>query len=140
MIDYDALILAAKAALPNSYSPYSKFSVAAAVLMKDGSVVTGVNIENVSYGLTICAERVAIFRAIAEGQRGIKAIAVVSDATGSCAPCGACRQVIYEFADSDTSIIFEGDNGQMRVVKIDELLPFAFATNALPRHTSSTPH
>lgn len=132
MVDYDALFEAAKAALHNSYSPYSKFSVAAAVLMLDGSVVTGVNVENVSYGLTICAERVAIFRAIAEGRRGIRAIAVVSGAGGSCTPCGACRQVIYEFSNADTSVAFKGDDGQVHVVKIDELLPFAFGPNSLP--------
>jgi cytidine deaminase len=132
MVNYEHLVLTAKAVLVNSYSPYSNFSVAAAVQMSDGSVFTGVNVENVSFGLTICAERAAIFRAITEGRREIQAIAVVSSAGGFCSPCGACRQVIYEFANSDTSVIFEDDNGKLLVKKLDELLPLAFGPNSLP--------
>jgi cytidine deaminase len=129
---YSDLLAAARAVLSNAYSPYSKFSVAAAVLLGDGSVVTGVNVENASYGLTICAERVAIFRAIAEGRRDIKAIAIVSGSSDRCYPCGACRQVLAEFADDKAVVIVEDRRGKPLVFKADKLLPSSFGSSDLP--------
>ncbi|KAF0243719.1 MAG: cytidine [Planctomycetota bacterium] len=116
------LLTAARRAAKNAYAPYSKFKVGAALLCKDGSVVTGCNVENASYGLSICAERVAIGRAIAEGRGDFVAIGVIAlgkrgqDVT----PCGACRQVLAEFAP-DARVICEG-----RAFKVKELLPAAF--------------
>ncbi len=99
--------------------------------MQDGNIVTGVNIENVSYGLTICAERAAIFRAISEGKRSVRAIAVIAGNGKPCPPCGACRQVIYEFADLNTEVVFEGENGQPIVKSIADFLPDAFGPSNL---------
>lgn len=97
------LIEAAKAAQKNSYSPYSRYPVGAAVLTESGRVYTGCNVENASFGLAICAERVAIFKAISSGEKRIKSLCVVAK---SAAPCGACRQVIIEFADKDAEMIY----------------------------------
>ncbi len=96
------LIEIAKQALKFSYSPYSKYPVGAAVVGKSGKIYTGTNVENASYGLSMCAERVAIFNAISNGEKGIKDICIVAK---SATPCGACRQVILEFADKKSKII-----------------------------------
>lgn len=116
------LLAAARRAAKNAYAPYSKFRVGAALLCKDGSVITGCNVENASYGLTLCAERVAIGRAVAEKKKQFVAMAVV--ALGSkgkrVRPCGACRQVLAEFG-SRLRIVCE--DGEFR---IDELLPDGF--------------
>lgn len=109
----------------NSYSPYSKFKVGAAVLTKSGKVYGGCNIENASYPVTNCAERTAIFKAVSEGEKDIEAIAIVADTPGPCAPCGACRQVIAEFAIPRT--IMANLKGDAKVVSLAELLPFAFS-------------
>lgn len=109
----------------NSYSPYSKFKVGAAVLTKSGKVYGGCNIENASYPVTNCAERTAIFKAVSEGEKDIEAIAIVADTPGPCAPCGACRQVIAEFAIP--RIIMANLKGDAKVVSLAELLPFAFS-------------
>lgn len=107
------LVTAAKRAAHLSYSPYSKFRVGAAVLAK-GKIYVGCNIENASYGLTVCAERVAIFTAIADGSRNVEALAIscidalLSDAPNQKMPCGACRQVIQEFFCSNSKIIVDG--------------------------------
>ena len=95
----NSLISAATAARLEAYAPYSNFKVGAALLAKDGRVFTGCNVENLSYGLTICAERNAIFAAVAAGVREFEAIAVVADTRESVSPCGACRQVMAEFGD-----------------------------------------
>ncbi len=109
----------------NSYSPYSKFKVGAAVLTKSGKVYGGCNIENASYPVTNCAERTAIFKAVSEGEKDIEAIAIVADTPGPCAPCGACRQAIAEFKIPRT--IMANLKGDTRVVSLQELLPFAFS-------------
>ena len=97
----DSLIAAAKAALDNSYSPYSKFRVGAALRFADGTVVTGTNIENASYGLTLCAETVAVAKAMDDGHRGgLEEVAVIGDTPGAVSPCGRCRQVLNELADA----------------------------------------
>jgi len=115
---YVRLLEFAKDALANAYAPYSKFPVGAAVLTEEGEVYTGVNVENSSYGLSICAERVAIAKAISEGKRKIRAIAVAG--LSEVSPCGACRQFILEFG-SDIDVIYLRD-GKIVVKKISELL------------------
>jgi len=128
MITNEELFQIAKDVVQNSYSPYSKFPVGAAVLYEDGSVYKGVNVENSSLGLTLCAERNAISTAIAQGQKGkIKAIAIYAPKEKMCAPCGACRQWIWEFSNNgDTRIIIEANEGGIYETTIKELLPLGF--------------
>ena len=109
----------------NAYSPYSHFAVGAALLCEDGTLFEGCNIENASYGLTNCAERTAIFKAVSEGHIKFKALAVVADTEGPCAPCGACRQVMAEF--KIPLIIMGNLMGNIKMVTIEELLPFSFS-------------
>ena len=109
----------------NAYSPYSHFAVGAALLCEDGTLYEGCNIENASYGLTNCAERTAIFKAVSEGHIKFKALAVVADTEGPCAPCGACRQVMAEF--KIPLIIMGNSMGNIKIVTIEELLPFSFS-------------
>lgn len=109
----------------NAYSPYSHFAVGAALLCEDGTLYEGCNIENASYGLTNCAERTAIFKAVSEGHTTFKALAVVADTEGPCAPCGACRQVMVEF--KIPLIIMGNLMGNIKIVTIEELLPFSFS-------------
>lgn len=121
----ETLFSAALAAATNSYSPYSKFRVGAAILCEDGSVITGANVENRSFGLTICAERSAIVAAISAGKRAFKALAIATpDATYPVSPCGACRQVLSEFFPAATPIQF-GNSYESRVrCTIAELFPY----------------
>ena len=109
----------------NAYSPYSHFAVGAALLCEDGTIYEGCNIENASYGLTNCAERTAVFKAVSEGRTKFKALAVVADTEGPCAPCGACRQVMVEF--KIPLIIMGNLMGDIKIVSIEELLPFSFS-------------
>ena len=109
----------------NAYSPYSHFAVGAALLCEDGTLYEGCNIENASYGLTNCAERTAIFKAVSEGHIKFKALAVVADTEGPCAPCGVCRQVMAEF--KIPLIIMGNLMGNIKIVTIEELLPFSFS-------------
>ena len=109
----------------NAYSPYSHFAVGAALLCEDGTLFEGCNIENASYGLTNCAERTAIFKAVSEGHTTFKALAVVADTEGPCALCGACRQVMAEF--KIPLIIMGNLMGNIKIVTIEELLPFSFS-------------
>jgi len=120
------LLKAAKNAMKNAHAPYSKFHVGAALLTTKGDVFTGCNVENASYGMTNCAERTAIFTAVAtSGSRmRIKAIAVVNDHGVPCSPCGACRQVIYEFGP-DARVFFQGSKGWQEAA-ITDLLPEGF--------------
>ncbi|MEJ6952024.1 cytidine deaminase [Natronospora cellulosivora (SeqCode)] len=119
------LIKEAKKARANAYSPYSKFPVGAALLTKEGKIFSGVNIENASYGLSNCAERTAIFKALSEGYKDFTAIAVIADTERPVPPCGSCRQVIYEFAENLT-IIMSNLNYQYKKMSIRDLLPGAF--------------
>ncbi len=107
-----------------AYAPYSGFKVGAAVLTSDGMVFLGNNIENASYGATVCAERVAIFKAISEAKKNIVKLAIASDTNDFTMPCGICRQVISEFM-SDGEIIL-GNENEIKVYKVSELLPYAF--------------
>lgn len=109
----------------NAYTPYSHFKVGAAVLTASGKVYGGCNIENSSYGLTNCAERTAIFKAVSEGEREFAALAVIADTDGPCSPCGACRQVIADFRIP--RIIMANLKGDMKTTTLGELLPFAFS-------------
>ena len=130
------LIEAAIEKLPNSYAPYSRYNVAAAALFDSGKIYTGVNVESASYGMTICAERNAIFHAIAEGERKLLALAIVGGTDGVrdeyCVPCGACRQVMRDFGDKDKMIVIsakEPDDYQENT--LDELLPYSFGPESL---------
>ena len=109
----------------NAYTPYSHFKVGAAVLTASGKVYGGCNIENSSYGLTNCAERTAIFKAVSEGERAFAALAVIADTDGPCSPCGACRQVIADFRIP--RIIMANLKGDVKTMTLGDLLPFAFS-------------
>jgi cytidine deaminase len=127
MMTTDDLIVQAQAARLRAYAPYSNFPVGAALLTRDGRVFTGCNVENASYGLTVCAERIAVFKAVSEGYRNFAAIAVVSD-TGA-TPCGACRQVLVEFGVNQ--VIVAHADGNHVVFTLDELVPHAFDSHHL---------
>lgn len=129
-----SLLAAARAAAEHAYVPYSRFPVGAAVLTADGAVVTGCNVENASYGLTVCAERNAIFAAVAAGHRQIRAVAVAAPRALGTTPCGACRQVLNEFKppDGDLTVILEGADGP-DVTTLAALLPRAFGPVDLDR-------
>ena len=115
----------AMSASKNSYSPYSKFPVGAAVLTSDGRVYTGCNVENRSYGLTNCAERTAVFTAIAEGSKKITAVAIAAPkAEYPVGPCGACRQVLTEFGDDDVPVVFGSKISDLKRATLGELYPF----------------
>lgn len=124
-MEYQNLISKALLARKNSYSPYSKFKVGAAVLTEDGKIYTGCNIENASYGATNCAERTAIYKAVSEGYKTIKAIAIVGVENDYTYPCGICRQVIAEFATEGTKIILGKNEKEYLVRTLDEILPGA---------------
>ena len=109
----------------SSYSPYSHFRVGAALLCADDSVYTGCNIENSSYGLTNCAERTAAFKAVSEGHRRFKRIVIAGRSDDYCYPCGACRQVLYEFGP-DMEVVCLNKNGEEKHLSIRELLPYGF--------------
>jgi len=119
------LIAAAMAVRRNAHAPYSKFRVGAALLTKSGKVYTGVNVENASYGLTNCAERVAIGKAVSDGHRKFQAIAVAAPSS-SLSPCGACRQVLAEFGEMVVICVDSRNTRRMRIQLLSELLPQAF--------------
>lgn len=118
------LYRAARAVLPNAYAPFSGFRVGAALLTKTGEVFTGVNVENSSYGASICAERTACLKAVSEGFRQFEAIAVAAG-SGAASPCGICRQFLYEFAP-DLRVVFGEDEEHLQTYTLKELLPEGF--------------
>lgn len=124
------LITAARAAMKNAYAPYSKYHVGAALLCSDGSIVAGCNVENASYGATICAERGAIMTAVAAGQRAFDAAVVITRGPDPASPCGMCRQMLYEFAPR-LPILLVAETGARRVVRLDQILPGAFGPEDL---------
>ena len=127
---FEKLIREAEKARKEAYTPYSKFKVGAAILCADGKIFTGCNIENASFGMSVCAERVAIFKAVSEGSTKFEAIAVIGDTDKPCSPCGACRQVISEFGE-DIPLIMANLKGDVKIKKIRELLPEAFGKKDL---------
>ncbi len=125
----EELVSAAERAAENAYAPYSRFRVGAALLLADGAVVTGCNVENASYGLSICAERNAVFRAVGERGPGVLVVAIaVANRNGAAsAPCGACRQVLGEFVTEDAVVVFPGEGGVPGApVPFRELFPYGF--------------
>lgn len=122
----DELIERATAARLAAHAPYSNFPVGAALLAADGRVFTGCNIENSAYGLSMCAERVAIFKAVSEGASEFIKVAVVTDGESLTPPCGCCRQMIWEFASTSTQVILANLAGDVRSFEIKDLLPEAF--------------
>lgn len=122
--------------LPNSYAPYSHYNVAAAALFDSGKIYTGVNVESASLGMTICAERNAIFHAVAEGERKLLAVAIVGGVNGRrseyCVPCGACRQVMRDFGDKGTMLVISAKDPDDYLEKtLDEMLPYSFGPESL---------
>ena len=130
MSDEEKLIAAARQAREHAHAPFSDFRVGAAVRTKSGRTFGGCNVENASYGLTICAERVAIFKAISEGEREFDAIAVVTDADELTPPCGACRQIIWEFC-GDVPVILANLKGKIERDRSSKLLPRPFDSSNL---------
>ena len=127
-MDFNDLMEKAKEVSKNSYSPYSNFPVGACVLGESGRTYVGTNVENASYGGTVCAERNAIFNAITNGEKKIKAVAIYSQKMKRCAPCGFCRQVMSEFRSKDgVDIIIEAEDGGIEVHTLDELIPMSFS-------------
>jgi cytidine deaminase len=124
------LIGAAKNAARNAYMPYSRFPVGAAVLSEGGSVFTGCNVENASYGLTVCAERNAVFHMVAEGERRIRAVAIFTPTLQPAAPCGACRQVLNEFGP-DALVVSACDGPDVLKKNLAQLLPDSFGPDNL---------
>jgi len=124
----EELMAEARAAQSFAYAPYSNFAVGAAVLLSDGTIYRGANVENASFGLTVCAERVAVFNAVSEGRIDIAAVALVTSSQNLLKPCGACRQVIAEFSQADNPIIIVSTcaSGLVVTEKISDLLPDSF--------------
>ncbi len=121
----DPLIAAATAVRDNAHAPFSKFKVGAAVIDSTGRIHTGCNVENATYGLTLCAERVAIFKAVSEGARGFTRVAVVADTDTLTPPCGACRQILWEFC-GDVEIVLANLKGNTETHRLGELFPHPF--------------
>jgi len=128
--DYEALITAATHARDNAHAAYSNFRVGAALRATSGRIFGGCNVENATYGLTVCAERVAILKAISEGERGFDAIAVVADTDALTAPCGACRQLIWEFC-GDVPVILGNLKGKTETIAMRDLFPKPFDSSSL---------
>lgn len=123
----------ALAVFKNSYSPYSKFKVGASILLKNGEIINGTNIENASYGLTNCAERSALFAAYSKGYRkeDIDKMMVIGDVESPISPCGACRQVMSELMDSESEVVLTNLKKDIKVMKVKELLPYSFDKEVL---------
>ena len=130
MSDYKALIAVAKQARENAHANFSNFKVGAALRSASGKIFGGCNVENATYGLTVCAERIAIFKAISEGERRFDAIAVVTDTDALTPPCGACRQLIWEFC-GDVPVVMANLKGAIEVLRMRELFPKPFDSSNL---------
>jgi cytidine deaminase len=130
MSEYDALIAAATKARENAHAKFSNFKVGAALHSPAGRIVSGCNIENATFGLTLCAERVAIFKAISDGEHKFDAIAVVTDTDTLTSPCGACRQIIWEFC-GDIPVILANLKGKVEILRMSQLFPKPFDSSNL---------
>jgi cytidine deaminase len=128
--DYDPLIAAAKRARENAHAKFSNFKVGAGLQASSGKIYGGCNVENATYGLTVCAERVAIFKAISEGERKFQALAVVTDTDALTPPCGACRQLIWEFC-GDLPVVMSNLKGKVEIIPMRELFPKPFDASNL---------
>ncbi len=124
---YRGLLKVALEVREKAYAPYSRFSVGAAVMAENGSIYSGVNVENASYGLTVCAERSAIYAAVSAGERKFSALAVAADTSPPPAPCGACRQVLWELA-GDIAVITSNPEGNLLTYSLSELIPHPFTS------------
>ena len=125
MADSDALVAAARAGFARAIADYSHFKVGAALETADGQIIAGCNIENASYGLTMCAERVAMFKALSEGHRTFRRLLVMADTESPTPPCGACRQLLWEFA-GDIEVLLANLDGVAATYRMRDLLPEAF--------------
>jgi cytidine deaminase len=123
----------ARLALQHAYAPYSKYTVGACLCTEDQTLYTGVNVENSSYGLTICAESSAICQMITAGERQIKSMVILSGNNALCPPCGACRQRIYEFSTEKTQIYLCDHHSILKKIALDDLLPMAFSLSRTPQ-------
>jgi len=130
MSEYESLISTAKDSRLNAHAPFSNFRVGAAVRAASGAIFGGCNVENATYGLTICAERVAIFKAMSEGERGFDTIAVVTDTDALTPPCGACRQLIWEFC-GDVPVVLANLKGKTETIRMRDLFPKPFDSSNL---------
>lgn len=124
-------LMIAEAALKKAYVPYSHFPVGACLVTKAGHTYQGLNIENASYGLTNCAERTAIFKAVSEGERDFQHLVIIGHTPEPIAPCGACRQVMAEFCEPDMPVTLVGENGVSKETTVAALLPYAFTEKDL---------
>ncbi|WEK45798.1 MAG: cytidine deaminase [Candidatus Andeanibacterium colombiense] len=130
----DELVIAARRARENAYAPYSNFAVGAALRFADGTVVTGANVENASYGLSLCAETVAVAKAMGEGHRGgLEAVAVIGSGAAPVTPCGRCRQMLFELADlgGTDPVVWCASDEEVIAATLADLLPRAFAPGSL---------
>lgn len=125
------LLKAAIAARQHAYVPYSNFAVGAALLLDSGTIISGCNVENASYSLTNCAERTAFFKAVSEGEKRFRALAVVADTDGPVQPCGACRQVMVELCPPDLPVYLSNLRGETMETTVSELLPNAFSNSSM---------
>jgi len=126
----DPLLDAALVARQHAFAPYSKFQVGAAIEDSDGRIHTGCNVENATYGLTVCAERVAVFKAISEGARQFRRVAVAADTDSLTPPCGACRQILWEFC-GDVEIVLVNPRGKIETYRMRDLFPKPFDASYL---------
>jgi cytidine deaminase len=126
MVNWEPLLAAAHEARSHSHSPYSRFAVGAAVLAEDGTVFGGANVENRSFGVTICAERSAIAAAVSAGHRGFRAVAIVAPSSPPAPPCGLCRETLTEFCDPETPILLSNPQGERRLTSLGQLFPEPF--------------
>jgi cytidine deaminase len=130
-IPWDALFEAATAVRERAHVPYSNFPVGAAVLYQDGSIIAGCNVENATFGLTVCAERLALATGVAQGKQEPRAVAIVADAPTPCPPCGMCRQVMAEFASPELAVRSRTPTGEEASYSLGQLLPLAFTKTFL---------
>ena len=132
MLNPESLIKAARTVRERAHAPFSQFKVGAAIEDENGRVFTGCNVENASYGLTMCAERVAVFKAISEGAGKLRRIAVVADTSELTPPCGACRQILWEFC-GDAELILANLTGKVEALRLGQIFPRAFDSSYLER-------
>jgi cytidine deaminase len=130
MPDKDRLVAAARAARENAVARFSGFKVGAALETADGTIITGCNVENATYGLTVCAERVAMFKALSDGHRAFKSVAVVADTSDPTPPCGACRQILWEFG-GDLEVFLANLTEHKGTFRMKDLLPLPFDARLL---------